>query len=85
MDNEKDEKKVCRVYQYPFLFSSDGYYSLNSLDTRQIYADGLVSINKGLWKNYNLSANVGTSIEDVVYNQYLHGGKLQGSQPVHIR
>ncbi len=76
-ETEKDEKKFAASTNTLFA-SQDGYYSLNSLDTRQIYADGLVSINKGLGKDYNVSANLGTSIEDVENNQYLYGGKLQG-------
>ncbi|MFI5133283.1 MAG: SusC/RagA family TonB-linked outer membrane protein [Chitinophagales bacterium] len=76
-DNEKDEKKFAASTNT--LFASDnGYYSLNTLDTRQIYGEGLVNINKAINSKFNLTANVGTAIEDVLYNQYLYGGKLQG-------
>jgi TonB-linked SusC/RagA family outer membrane protein len=75
--NEKDEKKFSASTNT--LFASDnGYYSLNSLDTRQIYAEGLVSINKTFKDRYNITANIGSSIEDIVFNQYRYGGKLQG-------
>jgi TonB-linked SusC/RagA family outer membrane protein len=75
-DNEKDEKKFAASTNT--LFASDnGYYALNSLDTRQIYGEGLVNINK-TFKDYNITANIGSSIEDIVYNQYMFGGKLQG-------
>jgi hypothetical protein len=76
-DTEKGEKKFAASTNT--LFASDnGYYSLNSLDTRQIYGEGLVSINKTFKENYNLTANIGSSVEDVLYNQYLYGGKLLG-------
>jgi TonB-linked SusC/RagA family outer membrane protein len=76
-DNEKDEKKFAASTNTLFA-SENGYYSLNSLDTRQIYADGLVSINRTFMTDYTLIANAGVSVEDVQYDQYLFGGKLQG-------
>jgi TonB-linked SusC/RagA family outer membrane protein len=76
-DNSKDEKKFAASTNQLFA-SEKGYYSLNSLDTRQVYADALVSINKSFFENVNLTANVGASVEDVVFNQYLYGGRLQG-------
>lgn len=76
-DNEKDEKKFAASTNTLFA-SQNGYYSINSLDTRQIYADVLANINKPLTTDLNLSANAGASIEDVLFNQYLYGGKLQG-------
>lgn len=76
-NNEKGEKKFAASTNT--LFASDkGYYSLNSFDNRQIYADGLVSINKTLSTKYTLTANAGASVEDVRYDQYMYGGKLQG-------
>ena len=76
-DNEKDEKKFAASTNTLFA-SDDGYYSLNSLDTRQIYADVLANVNKTFKDKYSVTANVGASVEDVVYNQYLYGGKLLG-------
>ena len=76
-DNEKDEKKFAASTNT--LFASDnGYYSLNSLDTRQIYGEGLININKTFRNKYTITANIGTSVDDVIYNQYMFGGKLQG-------
>jgi len=75
--NEKNERKFAASTNT--LFASDnGYYSLNSYDTRQIYAEALVNINKTIKDKYNVIANVGTVIEDVRNNQYMYGGKLQG-------
>ena len=75
--NDKNEKKFSASTNT--LFASDnGYYSLNTLNNRQLYGEGLVSINKPLNDKYNLTANIGTAIEDIVYDQYLYGGKLQG-------
>ncbi|MGC4103889.1 SusC/RagA family TonB-linked outer membrane protein [Ferruginibacter sp.] len=76
-DDEKDEKKFAASTNTLFA-SNNGYYSLNSLDTRQIYADALANINKKINRDFNLTANLGGSIEDIVYNQYMYGGKLQG-------
>jgi TonB-linked SusC/RagA family outer membrane protein len=75
--NEKWEKKFAATTNT--LFASDqGYYALNSLDTRQVYADLMANINKDLGDGYNLTATLGTALEDVIFNQYLYGGKLQG-------
>ena len=76
-DNEKDEKKFAASTNT--LFASDnGYYSLNALDTRQIYSDVLANVNK-TWNNtYSVTANLGGSIEDINFNQDMYGGKLQG-------
>jgi len=75
--NDKSEKKFAASTNT--LFASDnGYYSLNTLNNRQIYGEGLVSINRSFNKDYSLTANIGAAIEDIVYDQYLYGGKLQG-------
>ena len=76
-ENEKDQKMFAGSTNLLFA-SDDGYYSLNTLDTRQIYGEGLVNINKTFKNVYSITANVGTSIEDVNNNQYMYGGKLQG-------
>jgi len=76
-DNEKDEKKFAASTNTLFA-SENGFYSLNSLDTRQIYGEGMVNINKTFVDKYSLTANIGTAVEDVVYNQNMYGGKLLG-------
>ena len=77
MNNEKDGKKLAASTNTLFA-SENGYYSLNSIDTRQIYSEGLANINKPFGESYNLTANIGASVEDVLYNQYMYGGKLHG-------
>jgi len=76
-ENEKDQKMFAGSTNLLFA-SDDGYYSLNTYDTRQIYGEGLININKTFNNKYSITANLGTSIEDVNYNQYMYGGKLQG-------
>lgn len=75
--NEKNEKKFSASTNTLFA-SENGYYSLNTLDNRQIYAEGLVSINKSLNNTYSISANIGSAIEDINFNQDLFGGRLLG-------
>ncbi len=76
-NNEKAERKFAASTNQ--LFASErGYYSLNTIDNRQIYADALVNINKTLSSDYVLTANIGGSIEDIRANQYMYGGRLQG-------
>jgi TonB-linked SusC/RagA family outer membrane protein len=75
--NEKNEKKFAATTNQLFA-SENGYYSLNTLDNRQIYAEGLANINKTISDKFGVTANIGTAIEDIRYNQYLYGGKLQG-------
>lgn len=62
------------------LFASDnGYYSLYNDNTNQYYGELMVSINKNfLGDKLNLTANVGSSFEDVQNNEDLYGGKLLG-------
>jgi TonB-linked SusC/RagA family outer membrane protein len=75
--DEKNEKKFAASTNT--LFASDnGYYSLNTVNNRQIYGEGLVNINRNIKEDYSVTANIGTAIEDFQNNQYLYGGKLQG-------
>lgn len=74
---EKNERKFAAGTNLLFA-SENGFYSLNSLDNRQFYAEGLVSVNKKLNEALNLTANVGTAVEDIVGNQDLFGGRLLG-------
>ncbi len=75
--NEKSERKFAASTNQLFA-SENGFYSLNTLDNRQIYAEAMVNINKKLNNDYNVTANIGTAIEDIRNNQYLFGGRLQG-------
>lgn len=74
---EKSEKKFAASTNQLFA-SENGYYSINTLDNRQIYAEGLATINKKYGKKYGLNANIGGAVEDITNDQYLYGGKLQG-------
>ncbi len=59
--------------------SKNGYYSLNQIENRQIYGEFLVNINKYFNDNmFGLTANIGSSFEDVQYDQDMYGGDLQG-------
>lgn len=76
--NDRYEKKFNASTNTLFA-SENGYYSLNSTETRQIYGEALLSINKYFNNQlFNLTANIGSSIEDVVYDQDMYGGKLHG-------
>ncbi|OQP56661.1 SusC/RagA family TonB-linked outer membrane protein [Niastella populi] len=76
-NNEKAERKYSASTNQLFA-SEKGYYSLNTLDNQQIYADVLVNVNKQLNADYTLTGVAGASIEDIRQNQYLFGGRLQG-------
>lgn len=60
------------------LFASEsGYYSLNEMKSRQIYGEVLLNVDRYLWEDdLNVVANIGTSIEDIRYDQNMYGGKL---------
>lgn len=75
--NETNERKFAASTNTLFA-SETGYYSLHTLDNRQIYAEGLANINKKLHKDYTLTANIGGAVEDIRLHQYLFGGKLAG-------
>lgn len=75
--NEKYERRFAASTNQLFA-SENGYYSLTTVDNRQIYAEGLATINKTFNNKYNITANIGGAIEDNVYNEYSFGGKLQG-------
>lgn len=76
--NDRYEKKYNASTNT--LFASDnGYYSLNETNTRQIYGEALLNINKYFKdQTFGLTANIGASLEDVQYDQDMYGGKLQG-------
>ncbi|MGV8094550.1 MAG: SusC/RagA family TonB-linked outer membrane protein [Mangrovibacterium sp.] len=76
--NDRYEKKFNASTNTLFA-SENGYYSLNETETRQIYGELLLSINRYFNDElFGLTANIGTSIEDVLYNQDMYGGKLHG-------
>lgn len=75
--NDKNEKKFAATTNELFA-SENGYYSLQTFNNRQIYGEALANINKSFGKDFTLTANAGGAIEDIVYDQYLYGGKLLG-------
>jgi TonB-linked SusC/RagA family outer membrane protein len=75
--NDKNEKKFSATTNELFA-SENGYYSLHTFNNRQIYGEALANINKSFGTDYTLTANVGGSIEDIVFDQYMYGGKLLG-------
>ncbi|SFC39718.1 TonB-linked outer membrane protein, SusC/RagA family [Parapedobacter composti] len=76
--NDKFEKKFNASTNTLFA-SENGYYSLNEAQTQQVYAEFLMNINKTFAQDaLYLTANVGTNVEDVQYDQNMYGGKLHG-------
>lgn len=77
-NNSRYEKKFNASTNTLFA-SENGYYSLNETETRQLYGEVLLSINRYFNDEmFGLTANIGSSVEDVLYNQDLYGGKLHG-------
>ncbi|WP_423126559.1 SusC/RagA family TonB-linked outer membrane protein [Gaoshiqia sp. Z1-71] len=77
-NNDRYEKKFSASTNTLFA-SENGYYSLNETETRQIYGEALLSINKYFYdQTLGLVANIGSSIEDILHNQDMYGGKLHG-------
>ncbi|MCC8035386.1 MAG: SusC/RagA family TonB-linked outer membrane protein [Rikenellaceae bacterium] len=74
--NEKYQRKNY-ASTIDLFASSTGYYSLAHEDTRQMYADFLVNIDRYFADDmFNVTANVGTSIEDVKWDRDFIGGNL---------
>lgn len=75
--NDRNEKKFAASTNTLFA-SENGYYSLQNVSNRQIYADALLNINKTIERDYSIAANLGVSLEDIRFDQNLYGGRLQG-------
>ncbi len=76
--SDRYEKKFAASTNTLFA-SKYGYYSLNQLSNRQLYAETLLSINKYLNEQmWGITANIGSSFEQIDYDQNMYGGKLQG-------
>jgi TonB-linked SusC/RagA family outer membrane protein len=74
--NDRNEKKFAASTNT--LFASDyGYYSLQNMGNRQVYADALLNVNKTISRDYSIAANLGISLEDVRFDENLYGGRLQ--------
>lgn len=59
------------------LFASDaGAYHKYDFSTNQIYTDAILNINKNI-RDFNITANVGASLQDVVNEESSFGGNLQ--------
>jgi TonB-linked SusC/RagA family outer membrane protein len=77
LDNNKSisEKKFAASTSGLFASPAGAYYNNNSR-TKQTYADVLLSANKPLNKDLNLSVNLGSSILDAKYDLTGYGGHL---------
>ena len=77
-NNDRYEKKFHASTNTLFA-SENGYYSLNTTETRQLYGETILNINKYFNDQmFALNAVVGASVEDILYNQDMYGGKLHG-------
>lgn len=57
--------------------SSNGYYHIHNNRDSQVYADALLSINKEFDHQWTLAVNVGGSISDMRYSQFLNRGGIR--------
>lgn len=74
--NEQDERKFNASTNNLFA-SETGFYSLNEIQSRQIYGEVLLNIDNYFWKDrLNLIANIGACVDDSRYDQNMYGGKL---------
>ena len=77
LGQEQFERKFHASTSYPLFASETGFYSLNKVDTRQIYGEVRLNIDRYFWdNNMNVVANIGVSVDDVQYDQNQYGGKL---------
>lgn len=75
-NNSRYEKKFSASTNTLFA-SENGYYSLNDEETRQVYGEALLNINKTFNQNISFTSNIGSSFEDIRINQDMYGGKLK--------
>ncbi len=59
------------------LASDNGFYSRDNTNTKRLYADAIVNINKTI-DDYSIAANVGASYMNTKNVSTSHGGKLGG-------
>ncbi|WP_421918774.1 SusC/RagA family TonB-linked outer membrane protein [Marinifilum sp.] len=57
--------------------STNGLYGISRTKNKQTYADVLVNINKTFSDDFNLQANVGTSISDLQEDVFLNRGPIR--------
>ncbi|MBE7171285.1 MAG: SusC/RagA family TonB-linked outer membrane protein, partial [Williamsia sp.] len=70
-----NERKYYASTSGLFAGEAGSYYRYN-INTQQIYADALLNINKRV-QDISVNANLGTSIQDVIYDYSSIGGQLQ--------
>ena len=70
-----NEKKYNASTSGLFAGEAGSYYRYN-INTQQVYADALLNASRNIG-DVSLSANVGTSLQDVVYDYSSIGGQLQ--------
>lgn len=56
--------------------STKGSYSESKAEEKQLYSDLMASVNKEIAKDFNLSANLGTSFSETSYSSLSYGGPL---------
>lgn len=74
--NQKYERKFKASTNQLFA-SENGFYSLRQTDTRQVYGDVILNVNRSFMDDeLTLTGNIGASFEDAVFNSDNYGGKL---------
>ncbi|MDR1680218.1 MAG: SusC/RagA family TonB-linked outer membrane protein, partial [Prevotellaceae bacterium] len=78
-DNERHEDKRDAGTSAPLFASVNGFYTLRQKDSRQIYGDVILNINRYFYdQRFNITAHIGTSIEDFAHDEDMYGGTLHG-------
>jgi len=77
LDNNETigEKKYAASTAGLFASPAGAYYN-NNIQTKQTYADVLLSANKTFSRDFGVSVNLGSSIQDAQYKQTGYGGFL---------
>lgn len=78
VDNSMSEYKKQLYAGTSTLFSGEkGFYGQQKEENKQLYADVLLNINKTVYEDYNISANIGSSISDASYDMLGYQGPLR--------
>jgi TonB-linked SusC/RagA family outer membrane protein len=78
-DNERHEDKRDAGTSAPLFASVNGFYTLRQKESRHIYSDVILNINKYFYdQRFNITAHIGSSIEDFAHDEDMYGGTLHG-------
>jgi TonB-linked SusC/RagA family outer membrane protein len=78
-DNERHEDKRDAGTSAPLFASVNGFYTLRQKESRHIYSDVILNINKYFYdQRFNITAHIGSSIEDFSHDEDMYGGTLHG-------